>query len=150
MVSLWSRDGSSLLLAKFVGIHDITSNEVQNAIIQLFRHSEVCKKIYKSSCQRYMRLKAYAWDETVTKNGVQFFCMNTAQYNTKIDKLKWARNKFALFSHLFISCQIKKHGVFIRTWESSTRKKNSGLIGCIRQKDFTSPNEGPNISTKNI
>ena len=88
--------------------------------------------------------------------------MKTAQYSKKIDKLQSARNKVALFSHLFISCQIKEedleiffshenrvHHLYLSEHESFwPEKRNSSIIGCILQEDFTIPNEGPNISAK--
>ena len=41
--------------------------------------------------------------DTVTENGVQFFCMKPAQYNKKNDKLQSVRNSVAFFSLAYFS-----------------------------------------------
>lgn len=75
--------------------------------------------------------------DTVTKNGVQFRCVKSAQCSKRHDKLLSARNKAALFSlaylspvrqgkdiwNTFLAMKPSLSSLFIRTWESRTNRK---------------------------
>ena len=83
---------------KYVVTEDVVSNTFPNV------HKRRRKQANEFLQSRlWNRSKAISY--TVTKNGVQFFCMKTAQYSKKHDKLPSTRNEVALFSRLFISCQ---------------------------------------------
>ena len=104
-----------------------------------------------------------AISDTVTKNGVlKVFCMKTAQCNKKQGKSHLARNNFALFSRLSISCQtgkeiwntflVMKTKLILPLYQKirvfDQKKRKSSIIGCTLLEEFTSSNEGANVSTK--